>query len=226
MTAVSSSDLAEQEEASRGRRRAKRGQGQQLRVQIMDVAERLLVEKGSEDAVSIREIARAIGITSPSVYLHFADKDELFDALCNRRFEELGGILETARNEANDPLDALTQCGRAYFMFGLQHPEQYAFLMRMRKSIDSDDEEWSLDPSDPGIGTFLGLVGAVDKCIEAGLFREVDSFKTATTLWMAMHGATSLLITMPKFPFGSPEEVIDRVLDTQIHGLLVENRKD
>lgn len=50
-----------------GRRRAKRGNGLQLRAEIMDVAERLLVEKGDQDAVSIRSIADVIGITPPSV---------------------------------------------------------------------------------------------------------------------------------------------------------------
>lgn len=205
---------------SGGRRRAKRGEGQQLRVEIMDVAERLLVERGDEDAVSIRSIADAIGITPPSVYLHFADKDELFYAVCNRRFEEFAGVLETARSGVDDPVEALGRCGRAYFHFGIQHPEHYSLLM-MTKLRHHDEEASVLDPEDAGTRAFLGLVEAVDRCVQAGVFRDVDSFQTAVTLWMAMHGATSLFITMPQFPFGGdPDEVISRVLDTQIHGLL------
>src|SRR5581483_12470957 len=70
------------------RKRAARGQGQLLREEIIAAAERLLIERGSEDAVSIRAIADAVGVTPPSIYMHFADKDELFMAVCEARFDE------------------------------------------------------------------------------------------------------------------------------------------
>ena len=59
------------------RTRARRGEGERLREEILDAAERLLIETGNRDAVSIRAVAEAVGVTPPSIYLHFADKTEL-----------------------------------------------------------------------------------------------------------------------------------------------------
>jgi len=47
------------------------------------------METGHAKAVSIRSVAQRVGVTSPSIYLHFADKDALLDAVCARYFERL-----------------------------------------------------------------------------------------------------------------------------------------
>jgi AcrR family transcriptional regulator len=39
--------------------------------------------------VSIRAVAEAVGVTPPSIYLHFADKNELIFAICERCMDEL-----------------------------------------------------------------------------------------------------------------------------------------
>jgi AcrR family transcriptional regulator len=78
------------------RTRARRGEGERLRGQILEAAERLLVEAGDEQAVTIRDVAEAVGVTPPSVYLHFADKDELLFAISERNFAELDRVTEEA----------------------------------------------------------------------------------------------------------------------------------
>ena len=71
------------------RRRAPRGSGEQLREEILDATTELLLETGHAKAVSIRSVAQRVGVTPPSIYLHFADKDALLDAVCARYFEKL-----------------------------------------------------------------------------------------------------------------------------------------
>src|SRR4029450_1591391 len=75
--------------ATRRRRRAPRGSGEQLRDEILDATTELLLETGHAKAVSIRSVAQRVGVTPPSIYLHFADKDALLDAVCARYFEKL-----------------------------------------------------------------------------------------------------------------------------------------
>ena len=48
-----------------GRSRSPRGQGEQLREEILEAAQSLLMETASEDAVSIRAVADAVGVTPP-----------------------------------------------------------------------------------------------------------------------------------------------------------------
>ena len=78
------------------RSRSRRGEGEPLRDEILAAAERLIVETGNEDAVSIRAIADAVGVTPPSIYLHFPDKDPLILAVCERHFETFDALIEEA----------------------------------------------------------------------------------------------------------------------------------
>ena len=68
------------------RHRARRGSGDLLRAEILTAAEELLVETGSEELVSVRAIADRVGVTTPSIYLHFADKQTLLDTVCGQVF--------------------------------------------------------------------------------------------------------------------------------------------
>ncbi|MGL5444608.1 MAG: TetR/AcrR family transcriptional regulator, partial [[Mycobacterium] stephanolepidis] len=71
------------------RQRSSRGEGDQLRDEIIDAAIELVLEAKELRAPSIREVARKIGVTPPSIYLHFADKDELMDAVCGQYYQRL-----------------------------------------------------------------------------------------------------------------------------------------
>lgn len=203
------------------RSRSRRGEGDKLRDEILNVTERLLVKLGDENAVSIRAVAEAVGKTPPAIYLHFSDKDELIHAVCNRRFEEFDRALETAGARSDEPLESLRLRGEAYVRFGLDHPEHYKVLMMTARQqvIEVPDEA-------PGMAAFQHLVEAVQRCIDANVFSdEHDAVRIALTLWSAVHGITALLITMPKYELlaggkDRVEEVIQLLLDVQMEGLL------
>src|SRR5262245_26455064 len=86
-----------------GRHRARRGEGDRLRGEILAAAEALLVETANESAVSIRAIADRVGVTPPSIYRHFADKDALLQEVCREVFLRLDDTLEKAASAATDP---------------------------------------------------------------------------------------------------------------------------
>ena len=71
------------------RRRAPRGSGEQLRDEILDATTELLLETGHEKLVSIRSVAKRVGVTSPSIYLHFADKDALLAGISERLWTDV-----------------------------------------------------------------------------------------------------------------------------------------
>lgn len=207
--------------ASVPKRRSRRGQGDKLRDEILDAAERLLVDLGNENAVSIRAVADAVGRTPPSIYMHFADKDELIMQVCSRRFVELGRFVAEAGAGSDDPLESLRLQGEAYIRFGLSHPEHYKVLM-MTSKLETVEFGSEL----PGMATFQDLVDSVQRCIDANVFQgERDALQIALALWSAVHGITALLITFPKFELmaGGPErveEVIQLMLDVQMEGLV------
>ena len=110
------------------RPRARRGDGLRLRDEILEATERLMLASGDADAVSLRAVANAVGVTPPSIYLHFADKVDLIFAVCERNFARLDEAMEAAAAGASDPVDEVLRRGRAYVRFGLAHPEQYRIL--------------------------------------------------------------------------------------------------
>ena len=198
------------------RTRARRGEGDRLRDEILGAAERLLIETGSEDAVSIRAVAEAVGVTPPSIYLHFADKNELLFAVCERHFDQFDRYLEAAAGASGDALESLRLRGRAYVQFGLDHPEHYRILFMGKPGetpVDFDETRMRR------IASFDHLVQGVQRCIDAGVIVAGDPVTVAVGMWACAHGITSLLISKPGFPWPEVEPLIDHVLTVQIRGL-------
>ncbi|MGH9048166.1 MAG: TetR/AcrR family transcriptional regulator [Acidimicrobiia bacterium] len=207
--------------SARGRPRARRGEGSKLRELILDATERLLVGCGDADAVSIRAIAKAVDVTPPSIYLHFTDKDELIRAVSERSFAEFDAVVEAAGATADDPLEALRVRTRAYVRFGLDNPEQYRILFMRKPGILGAGVDFA---SMPGSQAFQHVVDAVARAVDAGaLRRDVDPFLAATGLWAAAHGITSLLISLPEFPWPELDVLIDHVCESQLSGIVAKD---
>ena len=66
-----------------------RGGGRQLRDEIVSAATRLLDEAGEDESLSLRAVAREVGVAATSVYLHFADRDELLAAVMETTFTRM-----------------------------------------------------------------------------------------------------------------------------------------
>lgn len=199
--------------ASSARPRAPRGEGERTRDEILDTTERLLADAGTDDAVSIRAIAEAVGVTPPSIYRHFGDKDALMLAVCARHFARMDARSQAAADEAADPVEALRARGLAYVHDGLENPGTYRvlFMGGVQPPLEFELEQM------PGSEAFLHLVEAVERCVETGAFRDVDAFETAAGLWTVVHGVTSLQLSHPHFPW--PDELAERVIDAQLRGL-------
>lgn len=201
--------------SSATRSRAKRGDGDKLREVILDRAEELLLETGSQEAVSIRAIADRCDVTPPAIYLHFADKETLFLEVCSRRFRELDSWIERASRTATDPLDELRIRGAAYVTFGLEHPEAYRLLMMGQRDGSIDDPGM-----EAGRDAFLHMVEAVDRCVKAGELGGADPYQTSLVLWSGIHGITSLMISFKNFDWGDRDLLVERMLDVLIEGVL------
>jgi len=202
--------------SSTKRPRAKRGEGDKLRAQILGAANDLLMETGDQEAVSIRAVAERVGVTPPSIYMHFADKNELLFAVCEQHFDALDRVIQQATEGIEDPLEALRQGGRAYVQFGLDNPEQYRILFMSKPAAAPDGfQEERLK----GSSAFDHLVEMVHTGVSAGVFAG-DPVMIAICLWASVHGVTSLLLSHPNFPWPDREAVIDAVLATPMFGLV------
>src|SRR5215467_10030952 len=93
------------------------------REKILDAARELFIAEGY-DGVSMRKIAEKIEYSPTAIYVHFADKDQLFQEICHEDFRRLAHAF-TAIGKIVDPIERLRKTGHAYIEFGLKHPNHY-----------------------------------------------------------------------------------------------------
>lgn len=196
------------------RPRAPRGSGDRLRDEILDAATELLPETGRARGVSICSVARRVGVTPPSIYLHFADKEALLDAVCARHFDKLDADMRRAA-EHPCPVEALRAQGLAYFRFAARTPELYR-TATMREWLFAGDVDATLEAS-----VLQHLRATALRLMDDGILSAGDPTRVALQLWSAVHGVAAMVIAKPHLPFGDAEAFADRILCSVFCGQVV-----
>lgn len=186
-----------------------------MREEILDAATELLLETGQVKAVSIRAVAQRVGVTSPSIYLHFADKDALLDAVCARYFEKLDEEMQRVASGHTAAIDVLRAQGLAYVRFARATPELYR-LATMGEGRAGSDVDVTLNSS-----AFVHMRTSVENLIAEGIYPAGDATAMALELWTAAHGVAAMLIAKPYLPWGDEEAFTDRVLRAVCLGHIV-----
>jgi AcrR family transcriptional regulator len=97
--------------------------------EIKDTARRILVAEGV-DGLSLRAIAREMGMTAPALYRYFPSREDLVVHLIAELYGQLTDAVEAAR-DAEAPQDAprqLTAVSRAFRRWAVDHPREFALL--------------------------------------------------------------------------------------------------
>ncbi|WP_433434986.1 TetR/AcrR family transcriptional regulator [Nonomuraea sp. CA-141351] len=198
------------------RSRNRRGQGERLREDIIAAALRLLDELADDQALSLRAVAREIGIAATSVYIHFADRDALVFAAMERCNSDLINAIDQAEAASDDPVAKL----RARVLLQGQWAYQHAGLYKVL-------HESTLNQRMPmPFKTVLGerTTAAIQRCMDAGLAPTGDDAATvALDLRAAVHGAVSMRLNQPDHRLPPLEEQVDRFL-TKLVGVTPASR--
>jgi AcrR family transcriptional regulator len=187
------------------RNRNRRGQGELLRRDIIDAALRMLNELGDDEALSLRAVAREVGIAATSVYIHFADRDRLVFAALEQCTADL--IRELDRAEASsgdDPVERLRARLRFLGAWTREHAGLYKVLhestLNRRMHLVFKEE------------LATRATAAVQRCMDAGLAPADDAAAVALDLRSAVHGAVSIRINEPEADLPPLEDQVDRFL--------------
>ncbi|WP_274627010.1 TetR/AcrR family transcriptional regulator [Arvimicrobium flavum] len=182
------------------------------RDELLKAAHQLVQEDGYE-GLTIRKLATRAGYAPMSVYSYFADKHAILVALAEDHFALLARRLN--RDFSVDPVDALREGLLEYVDFALESPNEYRTIF-MSTEIDKDAEEFA--EKEAGNPALRILIDRVDAAVAAGRLRG-DTHAIATMLWTVAHGAISLLIAFPHYPFGEPRQYAERVIAIALLGL-------
>lgn len=172
-----------------------------LRNDILQAALRLVEEKGVA-AVTMREVAGALGYSATAIYQHFANKETLLLTLKLQAGDLLTHEIEKARSEQTAAAQLLAM-GRAYVRFGLDNPAYYRLIFQ--------DTEAGVTPTEEDMVRLRRSWTIMRDTLKAWLVelnvQGVNVDQEAHVLWAMGHGVTSLALAN-RFPFNDRERIL------------------
>jgi AcrR family transcriptional regulator len=201
------------------RRRSRRGQGDQLRDEVLAAVNRLLDDWGSDDKLTMRAVAHEVGVTPASIYLHFADKTELVWAALADKYRQLADQMRTADTAATaGPRERLRAQVHAYCHFAMENPGHYRLMYEIRQPA-VERERMGLHPARQ---VSARLRRALAACADAGYPLSLPLYQATHTLWTGLHGLVSVQHSLAIE--GSPDQLdsladglVDIVVSTEQH---------
>lgn len=172
----------------------------QFRDRLCDVAEHLFAQHGAE-AVTIRQLAGALGVSTMTPYRYFTDKDAILAAVRTRAFDRHAQALETARNAPGaSPVAKSAAIGAAYVRFALENPEAYKLMFDIRQPNAADYP----DLVRAGERSRATMTAHLHDLAAAGLF-DGDPDYVGHLYWAALHGPIMLQLSgMLNAPLDAP----------------------
>ena len=167
-----------------------------LKTVILSQAAALVAERGA-DGISLRELARAAGVSHAAPAHHFTDRRGLFTALATEGFHLLAAALTDARPKFID-------AARAYVRFALDHPGHYAVMWD--KSL-YDDTDAALVAAEAAASAELsrGVGTLTDPKAKA------DPDGAALAAWSLVHGFSLLWLNGAVDTAADPIAAIERL---------------
>ena len=183
-----------------------------FRERLCDAAMETFAEEGYE-AVTLRALAEKLGCSHATPYRYFADKQEIFAAVCALGFDRFADALERAARGSDDPGERLRALGRAYFRFATTQPHAYRIMFELRESGGETHPRYKVKE----IRSWQAILQAVELAIQADVLAgEPDA--VAHLLWSGLHGLVSLHLA-GKLSLGkSAKSLLEPMIDTLFDG--------
>jgi AcrR family transcriptional regulator len=142
---------------------------------LLSAATNLLEREGPE-GLSMRELARRLGVSAPSLYFHVESRDDLFREIIVRGLEELGTRLSGAQESGRTVRDRVHAMASAYVAFAEESPQLLALVFGQRTPGRMPDAEVGERASEAVLSVARELVG------------EDEALFFAEALWSMVHG--------------------------------------
>ena len=179
-------------------RRARKPRGRyhhgELRTALLEEAA-AVVESEGITALSLRDLARRLGVSHAAPAHHFADRAALVVELARDGFERFAAALETAGAQGRDPLDRLRRIGEAYVRFAIDHPGRFRVMFGPELSDDGPMPAPLAEASERSYQVVVAALETVLARWPAGRRPSTDA--VAFTCWTIGHGAATLWLDGP-----------------------------
>ncbi|MCX5387419.1 TetR/AcrR family transcriptional regulator [Streptomyces sp. NBC_00083] len=205
--------MSSEEAVPRRRRRNPRGQGQVLKTELVEAAARLLATLERPETLTLRQVAREVGVAPASIYGHFPDLGALVQHVLRLRYDELAAVMRTAADGTEGPLADLAARCAAYVHWGVDHPGPYRTLF----GGGMPDELVPTNAHGAGeelLGSVVAsLAGAQQDGPEHRDHRGPEQeWQAGLLLWTALHGLVALYNAHGNMPWPDLTDLIAQTL--------------
>jgi AcrR family transcriptional regulator len=156
---------------------------------IAAAARRLLDEEGAE-AVTMRRVADAVGITPMAIYRHYRDRESLLNALADEGFEDLAARL-ARRRFPGSVKQRLAKMSEIYLDYALENPRLYELMfLKPREGARRYPKDFKAGRSP----TANLMVEVLKEGMESGYFRKDDPWELVLEIGALSHGLIMLYL--------------------------------
>ncbi|AGP59196.1 hypothetical protein M271_39055 [Streptomyces rapamycinicus NRRL 5491] len=174
-----------------------------LKAQLVDAAAKLLATLDQPETLTLRQVAREVGVAPASIYSHFPDLSALIQHVLRLRYEELSRLMDEAARSAPDPLaDLVARCA-AYVRWGVGQPGHYRTLFGGRMPDDLVPGSAHGAGAEPLEAVVVSLAAVTDD--QATAERQ---WQAGLLLWTALHGLVSLYNDHGNMPWPPLDDLI------------------
>lgn len=157
-----------------------------LRNALLERAEQTLRDEGIE-ALSLRELARQVGVSHGAPRSHFIDRRALLDALAVRGFERLAEALRTAIDAGADYEQSLHAALLAYLEFAQTDAALMDLMFAAKLDAPTDALQAASEPF------YDVIAGFIERGVAAGAFGTIETPRLTRLLAATMQGGGALL---------------------------------
>ncbi len=162
---------------------------EEIRDMALAAAEQIIVEQGS-DGLTARKVASEIGYTVGTLYLVFANLDDLIMHINARTLDRLHQLMTDGETPNRIEKDRLIQLGQIYIHFAHSDPHRWALIFEHRPSDDRPTPDWYIEKA-------MRVFAVVEETLQPLAPRRTKSelSQAACALWAGIHGICILGIT-------------------------------
>jgi AcrR family transcriptional regulator len=160
-----------------------------LRSALLDAAERTVRERGVQ-ALSLRELARDVGVSHGAPRRHFPDRQALLNALAESGFDRLGAELRAASDGAgagDDFKDRLAATATAYIRFAIRDPALLELMFAAKHAEQLDTLPAAVE------GAFAVMLALIEQGQHEGLLETGDPERVGLVLFATIQGIAALI---------------------------------
>ncbi len=150
-----------------------------------------ILSKEGIEGLSLRKVAKRVGVSYAAPYAHFKDRQSLVAAISTEGFKKLYMALDAAASKnADDPRQQLMESARAYVKFAMRNTDIFKIMF---SGVLEKEKEY---PSfvEASRKTFSKVVEIVQACQNAGILSSTSPELMAVSIWGQVHGVISLAL--------------------------------